>query len=50
MRHKVLMFNSDDTLPRLRALIFSKFGIPSNTQRLMFRGTIINDGDNTLFS
>jgi hypothetical protein len=50
MGHKSFMFHSLDTVPRLRALISSKFGIPANTQRLMFRGVVINEGDITLFA
>jgi hypothetical protein len=50
MRHKTFMFHPLDTMARLRALIFSKFGIPSASQGLFFRGAIIGDSDNTLFS
>jgi hypothetical protein len=50
MGHKILMFNSLDTTARLRTLIFVKFGIPSASQRLLFRGVVVGDGDNTLFS
>jgi hypothetical protein len=50
MGHKILMCHSLDTTARLRALISSKFGIPSASQRLLFRGVVIGDCDNTLFS
>jgi hypothetical protein len=50
MGHKILMFNSLDTMARLRLLIFSKFGIPSASQALFFRGAVLGDSDNTLFS
>ena len=50
MGHKTFMFHSDDTMVRMRALIFVKFGIPSAHQRLFFRGTVLGGEDNTLFS
>jgi hypothetical protein len=50
MKHKSFMCHCLDTILRLKGLIFSKFGIRANRQRLMFRGLTIKDGDITLFA
>ena len=51
MGHKIFMVHAHDTMARLRLLIFSKFGIPSACQKLLFRGAVLGDDhDSSLFS